>query len=141
MEVCLMTELDEFVFLRTCNTKQEANLIESALDADGIYPRFVPSKTYSKSTCCSCGAPNIDLLVRFTQKQRAIELIDKMDKQLEDEALYSKSIEEKPKPKNNLQQQIISEEKDQTANVIFNGLTIFISAMVIVGFLIFILSN
>ncbi len=137
----LMAELDEFVLLRTCNTKQEANLIESVLDEDGIYPRFVPSKTYSKSTCCRCGTPNIDLLVRFAQKQRAIELIDKMEEQLEKEAVYTQPVEEKTKPKNNLQQQIISEEKDQTADVIFNGLTIFISAMVVVGFLIFIVSN
>lgn len=136
-----MTELDEFVLLRTCNNRQEATLIESVLDEDGIYPRFVPSKTYSKSSCCSCGTPNIDLLVRFTQKQRALELIDKMDKQLEEEAIYSQPVQEKAKPKNNLQQQIISEEKDQTADVIFNGLTIFISTMVVVGFLIFIFSN
>ncbi len=137
----LMTELDEFVLLRTCNSKQEASLIESALDEDGIYPRFVPSKTYSKSTCCKCGTPNIDLLVRFTQKQRALELIEEMEKQLEEAAIYSKPVKEKVKPKNDLQQQIISEEKDKTADVIFNGLTVFISVMVVIGFLIFIVSN
>lgn len=136
-----MTELDDFVLLRTCSSKQEASLIESVLDTDGIYPRFVPSKTYSKTTCCSCGTPNIDLLVRFSQKQRALELIQEMEKKLEDQALYSQPIEEKPKPKNNLHQQIISEEKDQTANVIFNGLTIFISTIVALGFLLLLLLN
>ncbi len=128
--------VDEFVLLRTCNTKQEAVEIETRLDAVGIYPRFEQSKQFSKSTCCSCGAPLIDLLVRHSQKQQSLEIIKQMETQLEQEALSCEITDEKPKFIDKKHQEYYLQEKDDTANVIFNGLAVFIVVMIFIFILI-----
>ncbi len=130
-------DLDEFVLLRTCNTKQEASEIETRLDAEGIYPRFEQSKQFSKSTCCSCGTPLIDLLVRHSQKNRSLQIIEQMELQLEKEALSCPLPSENPKTTNKYKQQYHLEEKDHTANVIFNGLAVIIALMIVIAFLVF----
>ncbi|THB72258.1 MAG: hypothetical protein D6B28_05860 [Gammaproteobacteria bacterium] len=132
--------VDDFTLIRTCNTKQEAAEIESRLDAVGIYPRFEQSTQFSKSTCCSCGTPLIDLLVRYSQKGQALQVIEQMELQLEQEALSSGISEEKPRPAVPEKQQYHLQEKDHTANVIFNGLAVFIAVMIIIGILISLLS-
>ena len=131
--------LDEFTLLRTCNTRQEAQEIEARLDAEEIYPRFEQSTKFSKSTCCACGTPLIDLLVKHSQKQRALQIIEQMELQLEQEAL-SCSIPEVKKTASidKVKQQHQMLEKDHTANVIFNGLAIFIAVMIAIIFLIFV---
>ena len=136
----LENSVDDFVLLRTCNTKQEANEIEVRLDAVGIYPRFEQSEQFSKSTCCSCGKPLIDLLVRHSQKQQAQSIIEQMELQLEQDALSCSVPDDKPAPVNQAKQEFHLQEKDHAANVIFNGLAIFIVVMIVIGILLAVVS-